>query len=135
MVEENNGIFLAGGDAPVYLAEPIYKKYSTTFLWSHPFSPYVSYDRFFNSPPPVRTCTYFGSPPLVPQLRMYLMDGLFLNQKKNSNIRISYSLKYKHSKKYIFFKSHTRPKILQLISVILSHINGIIIVHFKPLDF
>ena len=57
MVEENNGIFLAGGDAPVYLAEPIYKKYSTTFLWNHPFSPYVSYDRFFNSPPPVRTCT------------------------------------------------------------------------------
>ena len=33
-------------------------------------------------------------------LRTYLMDDLFfLNQKTNNNIRISYSLKYKHSKK------------------------------------
>ena len=38
------------------------------------------------------------------QLRTYLMDGLFLNQKTN-NIRISYSLKYKHSKKeYILYE-------------------------------
>ena len=26
-MEENNDIFLAGGDALVYLAEPLYKKY------------------------------------------------------------------------------------------------------------
>ena len=32
-------------------------------------------------------------------LLTYLMDGLFLNQKTNKNIRISYSLKYKHSEK------------------------------------
>ena len=33
------------------------------------------------------------------------MDGLFLNQKTNNNIRISYSLKYNHSKKeYIFYE-------------------------------
>ena len=39
------------------------------------------------------------------QLRTYLMDGLFLNQKTNNNIRISYSLKYKHSKKeYILYE-------------------------------
>ena len=38
-------------------------------------------------------------PPPFPQLRTYLMDSLFLNQKTNKNIRISYSLKYKHSKK------------------------------------
>ena len=38
-------------------------------------------------------------PPPFLQLRTYLMDGLFLNQKTNSNIRISYSLKHKHSKK------------------------------------
>ena len=38
------------------------------------------------------------------QLRTYLMDDLFLNQKTN-NIRISYSWKYKHSKKeYILYK-------------------------------
>ena len=38
-------------------------------------------------------------PPPFLQLRTYLMDGLFLNQKTNNNIRISYSLKYKHSNK------------------------------------
>ena len=38
------------------------------------------------------------------QLRTYLMYGQFLNQKTN-NIRISYSLKYKHSKKeYIIYE-------------------------------
>ena len=38
------------------------------------------------------------------QLRTYLMYGQFLNQKTN-NIRISYSLKYKHSKKeYILYE-------------------------------
>ena len=34
--------------------------------------------------------------PTFPELRAYLMDGLFLNQKASKNIRISYSLKYKH---------------------------------------
>ena len=34
-------------------------------------------------------------------LRRYLMDGLFLKQKANKNIRISDSLEYKHSKKKI----------------------------------
>ena len=33
------------------------------------------------------------------------MDGILLNQKTNNNIRISCSLKYKHSKKeYILYK-------------------------------
>ena len=32
------------------------------------------------------------------QLRMYLNDGSFLNQKAYKKIRISYSLKYTHSK-------------------------------------
>ena len=31
------------------------------------------------------------------------MDGIFLNQKANQIIRISYSLKFKHLKKKIFF--------------------------------
>ena len=35
----------------------------------------------------------------------YLMDGIFRNQKPNNNIRISYSLKYKHPKKeYILYE-------------------------------
>ena len=44
-LEENNDIFLAGGDALVYLAEPMHKKYSTTVVWGHPFSTMSSYDR------------------------------------------------------------------------------------------
>ena len=48
------------------------------------------------------------------------MDDLFLNQKTNNNIRITYSLKYKPSKKNKLFKRHTRPKILHLTSVTLS---------------
>ena len=63
-MEESNDIFLAGGDALVYLAEPMRKKYSTKLFWGNPFSTYVSYDRFFNSPLPVRTCTHFFWPPL-----------------------------------------------------------------------
>ena len=56
---ENNDIFLVGNDALVYLAEPIHKKYSATFVWGHPFSKYVSYDRFFNPSPEVRTRIFF----------------------------------------------------------------------------
>ena len=42
MMEENKDVFLAGGDALVYLAGPMHKKYSTAFVWGHPFSTYVS---------------------------------------------------------------------------------------------
>ena len=45
------------------------------------------------------TIHVLDEPPPVLELRTYLMDSLFLNQKTNSNIRISHSLKYKHSKK------------------------------------
>ena len=41
-MEENNSIFLAGGDALVHLAVPMHKKYSTTFVRGYPFSMYVS---------------------------------------------------------------------------------------------
>ena len=42
MMEENNDIFLAGGDALVYWTGPMHKKNFTTFVWGHPFSTYVS---------------------------------------------------------------------------------------------
>ena len=64
MMKENNDIFLACGDALVYLAEPMRKKYSTKLFWGKPFSTYVSYGRFFTSHPPVRTCTHFRWPPI-----------------------------------------------------------------------
>ena len=38
-------------------------------------------------------------PPSPYQLRTYLIDDPFLNQETYKDIRISYSMKYKHSKK------------------------------------
>ena len=60
MMEENNDIFLVGGDALMYLAKPMHKKYSTKFIWGHPFSTYVSYGQFLTPLPPLRTCTHSG---------------------------------------------------------------------------
>ena len=54
MMEENSDIFVAGGDALVYLALPMRKKNSTTFVWDHPFRTYVSQNQFFNSPLPCK---------------------------------------------------------------------------------
>ena len=98
-MEENNDIFLAGGDALVHLAKSMQKRYFWKFIWAHLFSTYVSYDRFFNSLLPYAPLHILCDSPPFPQLRSYLMDSLFLNQNRNSNIRISYSPKYKHSKK------------------------------------
>ena len=36
-MEGNNDIFFAGADALKYLAGPVHKKYSMTFIWGHPF--------------------------------------------------------------------------------------------------
>ena len=41
MMEENSNIFLIGDDALVYLIVPMHKKYSTTFVWGHPFSKHM----------------------------------------------------------------------------------------------
>ena len=41
MVEENNDISFACGDALVYLAESMRKNCFTIFIWGHPFSTYV----------------------------------------------------------------------------------------------
>ena len=57
MMEENNDIFLEGGNALVYLAKST-QKYSTTFVWGLLFSTYVSYDQFYNPFPLVRICTH-----------------------------------------------------------------------------
>ena len=43
MTEENNDIFVAGDDALMYLAEPMHKKYSATFVWDHPLSTCICY--------------------------------------------------------------------------------------------
>ena len=49
--------------------------------------------------PCTQLCTY-------QQLCTYLIDGPFLNQKTYKNIRISYLLKCKHSKKYISLRKN-----------------------------
>ena len=82
-MEENKAIFLAGGDALVFFAEPVHKKYSTTVFWGHPFSTYVSYDRFSNSSPAVRTCTHFEWPPSIPPVACVLNGWPISQQKKN----------------------------------------------------
>ena len=66
MMEENNKIFVAGGDALVYLAEPMHKKYSTAFVWDHPLSTYISYERFFNPLPLYAPAHILNEPPLAP---------------------------------------------------------------------
>ena len=60
MMEENNNISLGGGDALVYLAGPMHKKCSTTFVWDHPFArTYLMTD--FSTPLPIaRICTHLG---------------------------------------------------------------------------
>ena len=80
--ERKQDIFLAFGDALVYLAKPMHKKYSTKLFWGNSFSKYVSYGQFFNSPPPVRTCTHFWWPPPIPQV-VYLLNGWLISQPKN----------------------------------------------------
>ena len=47
---------------------------------------------------------FWMTPSIPHQLRKYLIDGPFLNQKMYNDIRISYSVKYKHSKNKFFTK-------------------------------
>ena len=79
-MEENNDIFLTGGDALVYLAEPMHKKFSTKFVWRYPFSTYLSYDRSFNLRPLYAPVHIFDDPPPFHSPVVYLIDGLFLNR-------------------------------------------------------
>ena len=44
--------------------------------------------------------------PIPHQLRTYLIDGPCLNQNPYKDIRLSYSLKYKHSKKQISLRKN-----------------------------
>ena len=74
MMEENNDVFLAGGDALVYLAESMYKRYSKTlFGVIHFVRTYLVTD-FSTPPPPLRTCAHFGWPPSIPSTA-YVLNG------------------------------------------------------------
>ena len=87
MMEENNNIFLPGGDALVY-NKPMHNKYSTTFVWGHPFSTDVSYDRFFNPQhlyAPVHILDDLPPPPPTPSITLvaYILNGWPIFQPKN----------------------------------------------------
>ena len=58
MTEEKSDIFLAGGDAHVYLTGLMHNKYSTPFARGHPFSAHVSYDKYFNPLSLIHICTH-----------------------------------------------------------------------------
>ena len=65
------------------------KKFSTTFVWGHPFSKYVSYDQFFNPLPRGRICMHLGLPLSSPSIPLvaYVLSGWPISQlKKHSNI-------------------------------------------------
>ena len=86
-MEENNNIVLAGGDALLYLAEPMHKK---VFVWGHPLSTYLSYD-FFNSLPlwaPAYILDDAHPPPPLPippsiPLRSHALNRWSISQPKN----------------------------------------------------
>ena len=67
MIEGNNDIFSAGGDTLGYLAGPMHKKYSMTFIWGHPFSAVALMTNFLTLPtsPLAHTCTYLEYPRLL----------------------------------------------------------------------
>ena len=94
MMEENNDISLIGGLALVYLTGPMHKKYSTTFLWGHPFSKYVFNpfpSPFPNSFLPICThlellLTYFK------HSRTYELNNMMQMLHVNENSNIKYNI-------------------------------------------
>ena len=113
MIEKNSDIFRAGGDALLYLAEPMHKK---AFVWGHALGTYVSYDEFLNPLPLYTPVNILDDPPPPSSFFLVaynLMHGLLLNQKTDKNNRISYSLKYKHPKKSYLRKNKPRCRMKQ----------------------
>ena len=115
MMEENNDIFLDGVYALVYLANQRTKNIPQhLFEVIHLIRTYLMTD--FST---LSLCTNLypfwmtPTPPFL-QLRTYLMDGLFLNQKTIKNIRISYSLKYKLWEKSCLRKNKWQCRMKQI---------------------
>ena len=131
-MEENNDIVLAGGDALLYLGEPMHKNYPTTFVWGHSFSTYVSHDRFLNSPPPVRTCTHFWRLPLLsPSCVRTSWMAYFPTKKQITTFeyRIHWNISIRKKKNSL--RAISVQRYCTWSPVTLSHINSMIIAHFK----
>ena len=85
MMGENNGIFLVGGDALVYLVKPMHKKYSTINLFGaiHLVRTYLKTN--FSTAFPcthLYTCTHDPPTPSIPPVA-YVLNGWPISQQKN----------------------------------------------------
>ena len=81
MMEKNNNVFLAGGDALLYFAEPMYKKYSTLFAAIHLLRTYLIAD--FLTPFPLYTSVHMlDDPASIPPIA-YVLNGWPMSQLKN----------------------------------------------------
>ena len=79
-MKENNDIFLAGGDALLYLDEPMQKKRkSAKLFWGNPFSTYVSHD---STPLLYASVHIFDDLPSIP-LVTYVLNWWRISQPKN----------------------------------------------------
>ena len=95
MMEGNKDIFLAGDDGLGYLARPMYKKNSITFIWGHSFSTCGSYDRLFDAshispcahmytfrvPPPFYVCDLINLTPPLPFCSFAIVSSYCLTSK------------------------------------------------------
>ena len=107
MMEGNSNIFLAGGDALVYLTGSIYKMYSTIFVQGYPFSTYVCQDQFFTPPPlpPSLVSIFTHLQQLLLQQgcskkfnRTYVLNNMTQMLQVNQNSNVKYNdVKMKHS--------------------------------------
>ena len=90
------------------------------FRGIHLVRAYLITDFFFLFP--LYAPVHIFNDPSIPPVRTYLMDGLFLNQNSNNTIRVSYSLKYKHSeKKWILQEPYLSKDIALDLSHDISH--------------
>ena len=81
MMEEDKNIFFAGGDALVYLPNQYTKNIPQHLFGAiHLVRTYLMTD-FLTPFPCTHLYTFCMTTPPFPQLRLYLMDSLFLNQK------------------------------------------------------
>ena len=65
----------------MYLTKQMRKKYSTTFVWGHPFSTYLSYDRFLNPFLLYAPVHILDEPPPFPPVA-FVLNGWPISQPK-----------------------------------------------------
>ena len=82
LMEENNDIFLAGGDAQMYLAKAMLKNISQNFFGAISLVRTFLMTDFSTHLPLYALAHILDDPSPFPQLRTYLMDGLSSTKNK-----------------------------------------------------